>query len=71
MFGAVFGFAVLALGIGVTRFWKEITPGAASAIALGEATHNVLRMKYWTAVMAKAVTTKMIALRYAAGAFIT
>ena len=46
MFGAVFGFAVLALGIGVTRFWKEITPGAASAAALGEATHNVLGMKY-------------------------
>ena len=46
MFGAVFGFAVLALGIGVTRFWKEITPGAASAVALGEATHNVLGMKY-------------------------
>jgi citrate/tricarballylate utilization protein len=37
---------VLALGIGVTRFWKEITPGAASAIALGETTHNVLRLKY-------------------------
>jgi citrate/tricarballylate utilization protein len=42
----VFGFAVLALGIGVRRFWKEITPGAASAIAVGEATHNVLRLKY-------------------------
>ena len=46
MFGAVFGFAVLALGIGVRRFWKEITPGAASAVALGETTHNVLRLKY-------------------------
>jgi citrate/tricarballylate utilization protein len=46
MFGGVFGFAVLALGVGVTRFWKEITPGAASAAALGEATHNVLGMKY-------------------------
>jgi citrate/tricarballylate utilization protein len=46
MFGVVFGFAVLALGIGVTRFWKEITPGQASAIAVGEATHNVLRLKY-------------------------
>jgi citrate/tricarballylate utilization protein len=46
MFGAVFGFSILALGIGVTRFWKEITPGAASAAALGEATHNVLGMKY-------------------------
>lgn len=46
MFGAVFGFSILALGVGVTRFWKEITPGAASAAALGEATHNVLGMKY-------------------------
>ena len=46
MFGLVFGFAVLALGIGVRRFWKEITPGATSGEALGEAMHNVLRLKY-------------------------
>ncbi len=29
MFGAVFGFAVLALGIGVLRFWHAISPGEA------------------------------------------
>ena len=28
MFGSVFLFAVLALGIGVTRFWRDVAPGA-------------------------------------------
>jgi citrate/tricarballylate utilization protein len=46
MFGAVFAYAVLALGIGVNRFWKEITPGQASAEASVEALHNVLKLKY-------------------------
>lgn len=46
MFGVVFGFAVLALGIGVKRFWSEITPGQASGEAIGEAAHNALKLKY-------------------------
>jgi citrate/tricarballylate utilization protein len=50
MFGAVFGFAVLALGIGVRRFWREVTPGAVSASiktsAALEATANVAQLKY-------------------------
>ncbi|MDB5839313.1 MAG: tcuB [Herminiimonas sp.] len=50
MFGAVFGFAVIALGIGVTRFWRDVTPAdylnAASGEAVAEAAHNVLRLKY-------------------------
>jgi citrate/tricarballylate utilization protein len=50
MFGAVFGFAVIALGIGVTRFWRNVSPAdylkAASGEAVAEATHNVLRLKY-------------------------
>jgi citrate/tricarballylate utilization protein len=50
MFGTVFGFAVIALGIGVTRFWRDVTPPdyliAASAQAVAEATHNALRLKY-------------------------
>lgn len=50
MFGGAFGFAVLALGIGVRRFWKGITPAEAEAIATGaatlEATGAVLKLKY-------------------------
>lgn len=50
MFGAVFGFSILALGIGVTRFWREVTPpdflNAASRESVTEAAANVLRLKY-------------------------
>ncbi|MDI3393342.1 tricarballylate utilization 4Fe-4S protein TcuB [Pseudomonas sp. V98_8] len=50
MFGAVFGFAVLALTIGVRRFWRNVSPADAphqekTAAAL-EATANVARLKY-------------------------
>jgi len=46
MFGAVFGFAVIALGIGVTRFWRNVSPGQASAPALAEAAHDALTLTY-------------------------
>jgi citrate/tricarballylate utilization protein len=50
MFGTVFGFAVLALGIGVRRFWREVTPGESSGAiktsAALEATANVAQLKY-------------------------
>lgn len=46
MFGAVFGFAVLALGIGVTRFWRDVEAGTATAPAVAEATKNVLTLTY-------------------------
>ena len=46
MFAPVFLFAVLALALGVRRFWKDIAPGAASATAVSEATANALRLKY-------------------------
>jgi len=49
LFGAVFGWAVLALGIGVHRFWKEIGPAERApdqGAAIAEATGNVLTMKY-------------------------
>jgi citrate/tricarballylate utilization protein len=50
MFGSVFGFAVLALSVGVRRFWREVTPGEASASvktsAALEATANVAQLKY-------------------------
>lgn len=46
LFGSVFGFSVLALMIGVVRFWREITPGQASGVAVGEAAHYALKLKY-------------------------
>jgi citrate/tricarballylate utilization protein len=50
MFGSVFGLAVLALGIGVTRFWRDIAPGEAPPAGSGsptaEAMHNAFKLKY-------------------------
>ena len=46
MFGLVFGWAVLALAIGVMRFWRAWDPGSASAAATLEAAHNTLSLKY-------------------------
>ena len=36
LFGAVFAYAVLALGIGVAGFWRDVSPGQASSPALYE-----------------------------------
>ncbi|CAG9168206.1 tricarballylate utilization 4Fe-4S protein TcuB [Cupriavidus respiraculi] len=46
VFGAVFGFAVLSLGVGVRRFWKAVAAGTASVPAVAEATKNVLALTY-------------------------
>lgn len=46
LFGAVFGFSVLAMTIGVLRFWKKASPGAVSAAAIAEAGHDALALKY-------------------------
>jgi citrate/tricarballylate utilization protein len=46
MFGAVFGFAVVALAVGASRFWRQETPGPASPAAASEAITDALRLKY-------------------------
>jgi citrate/tricarballylate utilization protein len=48
LFGAVFLFAVVALGIGVTRFWRDVSPATSSASppAMAEAAKNALTLKY-------------------------
>jgi len=50
LFAPVFLFAVLALGLGVRRFWRDIAPATTGAPlsppAAAEATHDVLRLKY-------------------------
>ncbi|KWW39446.1 citrate/tricarballylate utilization protein [Cupriavidus metallidurans] len=50
MFGVVFVFAIFALGIGVTRFWRQVTPGTRASddggAAAGGAAHDALRLKY-------------------------
>src|SRR5690606_2351777 len=45
-FGAVFLAAVFALGAGAVRFWRACGSGQVSAAAAGEATVDVLRLKY-------------------------
>ena len=50
MFAPVFLWAVLALGMGVRRFWRDVTPATSglpvSSPAVAEATGDVLRLKY-------------------------
>ncbi|ABD68371.1 Citrate utilization protein B [Rhodoferax ferrireducens T118] len=50
LFAPVFLYAVLALGMGVRRFWHDVTPATSgqsvSAAAAGEAARDVLRLKY-------------------------
>jgi citrate/tricarballylate utilization protein len=46
LFAPVFLFTLLALGIGVMRFWRDVAPGAPTATAIAEATHDALRLKY-------------------------
>ena len=46
MFAPIFLFAVLALTIGVRKFWKDSVPGAASGAAVADATSNALSLKY-------------------------
>lgn len=48
MFGVVFLFAIVALGVGVTRFWHDVAANTASASApaVAEAAANALTLKY-------------------------
>lgn len=46
LFGAAFGFAVLALGLGVARFWRDVSPGAVVAGAAPQAVADVLQLTY-------------------------
>ena len=46
LFAPVFGFALLALGVGVMRFWRDVSPGEASAVAVGDAVGKALTLKY-------------------------
>lgn len=46
MFGSVFLFAIIALAIGIGRFWTSIAPGSISSASAAEATHNALTLKY-------------------------
>ncbi|ALV61418.1 MULTISPECIES: tricarballylate utilization 4Fe-4S protein TcuB [Burkholderia] len=46
MFGSVFGLAVLALGVGVTRFWRDVSTGTASLPAVAEAAKHALALTY-------------------------
>ncbi len=46
LFAPVFAFALLALGIGVTRFWRAAPPGPASAAAAADAAYQALSLQH-------------------------
>ena len=46
IFGAAFGFAVLALAIGVSRFWRVQASGPAGAAPAAESVANALSLRY-------------------------
>jgi citrate/tricarballylate utilization protein len=46
LFGAVFGWSVLALAIGATRFWRGQSPGPRLPGATGEALHHAFALTY-------------------------
>ena len=46
IFGVIFGFVLIALAIGVRRFWKDISTGRATTEAVIEASTNALTLKY-------------------------
>jgi citrate/tricarballylate utilization protein len=46
MFGAVFGFSLIAISIGLIDFWRSISAGTITASAAAEASHDALTLKY-------------------------
>jgi citrate/tricarballylate utilization protein len=46
LFAPIFLFAVVALTIGVRRFWRDEDPGTTSSAAIQDTAHDVLRLKY-------------------------
>jgi citrate/tricarballylate utilization protein len=46
MFLPIFVFAIVALALGVRRFWKDSAPGTVTAGAAGETTRDILSLKY-------------------------
>ena len=46
MFAPIFLFAMLALSLGVRRFWRDVSPGALNSSAVAEASSNALRLTF-------------------------
>ncbi|MDX3905776.1 MAG: tricarballylate utilization 4Fe-4S protein TcuB [Pigmentiphaga sp.] len=46
MFGTVFVLALVALAVGVARFWRDVSPGNPSVAAAAETAGDALRLKY-------------------------
>ena len=46
VFGAEFAWVVIALAVGVRRFWRDVSEGAVDADALAEATKDALALPY-------------------------
>lgn len=46
LFTPMFVYAIVALGLGVRRFWRDVRPGAATPDAVAEATRDALGLRY-------------------------
>ncbi len=46
MFLPIFSFVIMALGLGVRKFWREVLPGSIHAEAVAETTSDILRLTY-------------------------
>jgi citrate/tricarballylate utilization protein len=46
IFAPVFAWALLALAIGLARFWREVAPGGSEPGAAAAAAHDALRLRY-------------------------
>jgi citrate/tricarballylate utilization protein len=46
VFGAAFGFALIAITVGAVRFWRSIGPGVASMAAVAESLESTLQLRY-------------------------
>ena len=46
LFAPVFALAMLALGVGLSRFWRDVAPRGSEPGAAAEAAHDALRLRY-------------------------
>ncbi len=57
LFAPVFGYACIALALGVRGFWRDIAEPDVSPAAAGDAVGNALRLRTWAAATAKGATS--------------
>jgi len=73
-FGAAFGWSVIALAVGISRFWRQVSePGSSVLVpeAIGEAAKSALTLKYLGAATVTGATTRTTHSRCGAAVSIT